>query len=119
MIAIREADTVPEETPVGEHNANLAEGMVRRVREQARVIINQIESGTGGKVQNNADIMQWAIRWAANLISNYQIGEDGKTAFERIKGRKCRSPLAMFGERIMYMELKDGKDETQNRQEID
>ena len=43
MISLREKETVPEETPVGEHNANIAEGMVRRVREQARVIISQIE----------------------------------------------------------------------------
>merc|ERR1711884_698717 len=50
MIALREPETIPEETPVGEPNANLAEGMVRRVREQARTIISQIESGAGGKV---------------------------------------------------------------------
>ena len=49
MIGSREAETVPEETPVGEHSANLAEGMVRRVREQARVIISQIESRVQGK----------------------------------------------------------------------
>ena len=111
MIAIREPETIPEETPVGEHDANLAEGMVRRVREQARTIISQLESGAGGKVRKDADIMQWAIRWAANLITNYQVGEDGKTAFERIKCRKCRSPLAQFGERVMYMQLNDGKDD--------
>ena len=111
IVSSREADTVPEETPVGEHDANLAEGMVRRVREQARAIISQLESGVGGKIRNDADIMQWAIRWAANLVHNYQVGEDGKTAFERIKGRRCRSPLAQFGERVMYMELRDCKDE--------
>ena len=47
MIAIREPETIPEETPVGEPNANLAEGMVRRVREQARTIISQMESVGG------------------------------------------------------------------------
>ena len=45
MISLREAETIPEETPVGEHNANLAEGMVRRVREQTRTIVSQLESG--------------------------------------------------------------------------
>ena len=75
------------------------------------MIISQIESGTGGKVQNNADIMQWAIKWAADLITNYQVGEDGKTAFERIKCRRCRAPLAQFGERVMYMQMNDGKDD--------
>ena len=62
IIALRERETVPEETPVGEHNANIAEGMVRRVREQARAIISQIESGVGGKINKDAAIMQWAIR---------------------------------------------------------
>ena len=52
MIAMREPETVPEETPVGEHNTNLAEGMVRRVREQARSIISQMESGVQGKMRN-------------------------------------------------------------------
>ena len=46
---LREAVTVPEETPVGEHNANIAEGLVRRVREQARVILSQVESGIKAK----------------------------------------------------------------------
>ena len=96
---------------MGEHNANLAEGMVRRVREQVRVLISQIESGVGGKISKDAVILQWAVNWAAKLISNYQVGEDGKTAFERMKGRKCRSPLAQFGEKVLYMEARDGKDE--------
>ena len=68
MIAIREPETIPEETPVGEHNANLAEGMVRRVREQARVIISRMESGAGGKISKDADILQWVIKLAADLI---------------------------------------------------
>ena len=88
MIALREPETIPEETPVGEPDANLAEGMVRRVREQARSIISQMESGAGGKINKDADIMQWAIRWAADLITNYQVGEDGRTALERIWCRK-------------------------------
>ena len=84
MISLREVETIPEETPVGEHNANLAEGMVRRVREQVRVLISQIESGVGGKISKDAVILQWAVNWAAKLISNYQVGEDGRTAFERM-----------------------------------
>ena len=85
--------------------------MVRRGREQTRTIVSQLESGVGGKIKKDAPIMQWAVNWAARLISNYQVGEDGKTAFERMKCRKCRTPLAQFGERVMYMEAEDGKDE--------
>ena len=48
------------------------------------------------------------------MIYFYQVGDDGRTAFERIKGRKCRSPIAIFGERVWYMELDDGKDKRPN-----
>merc|ERR1712026_168875 len=54
MIAIREPETIPEETLVGEPNANLADGLVRRVREQARSIISQMESGAEGKIDKDA-----------------------------------------------------------------
>jgi len=105
----RDAETVPEESPVGEHQANLAENAVRRVRDQTRSILSQLESDVGGKLKKDADAVQWAVRWAGMLISCYQVGEDGKTPYERIRGRRCKVPIAKFGERVLYKELEDGK----------
>ena len=53
--------------------------------------------------------MQWLIKWAANLVTNYQIGTDWKTAIERIRGWKIKTPIAKFGERVLFKELADWK----------
>ena len=105
------AETVPKETPVGEHQASLAEGAVRRVREQTRTRLSQLETKCGKKIDRSGPAMQWLVRWAAMLVSKFQVGEDGKTAFERIRGRKCTAPIAEFGERVWFKELEDGRGE--------
>ena len=38
------------------------------------------------------------VRWAADLISKYSIGYDGKSPYERIRGERSKVPIAMFGE---------------------
>ena len=43
------------------------------------------------------------------MVSLYQVGTDGKTAYQRVRGRSCKTPIAKFGERVLYKEMKDGK----------
>ena len=50
--------------------------------------------------------MAWMIRWAAELISKYAVGEDGKTPYERFRQEDCVTPLVAFGEIVMYLPLK-------------
>ena len=50
--------------------------------------------------------MSLMMRWAAELVTKYQTGKDGKTSHERIRGRACNKPLAIFGEKVLYLPLK-------------
>lgn len=50
--------------------------------------------------------MAWMARWAAELLSKYAPGDDGKTLFERIRQERCMVPLANFGEMVMYLPMK-------------
>ena len=54
------------------------------------------------------------IRWAAMLYSRYAAGRDGRTPYERRRGRPCRLPIVCFGEKVWYKELRVGK-ERQNK----
>ena len=54
-------------------------------------------------MRKDADIMQWAIKWAADLITNYQVGEDGRTAFERRRGHVFTVKGAPLAEHILYL----------------
>ena len=65
-----------------------------------------IESQTGEKISTDAIILQWLVRWAAMLHSRVRRGSDGKTAYERQKGRRCKMEVVPFGECVHYRKLK-------------
>ena len=97
---------VPERPPVGEHQSNGAiEEAGKTTREYARVLKLQLEDKAKMELQPSDKIIPWLIRWSAMLISRYAVGKDGRTPYERKRGRKCRTPACKFGEQIHYREL--------------
>ncbi len=51
-------------------------------------------------------------------MNRYQVGIDGKTAHERLRGRKFRRDIAVFGEGVLYpMSESVGKDKYNSRWE--
>ena len=95
---------------MGESESNgRVENAIRRVQEKVRVLCHQIECGIQGKIPDDAPVFAWMIRWAGELISKYAIGDDGKTAYERIRGEPCMVPVIPFGEAVMYLPLRIAK----------
>ena len=52
------------------------------------------------------------VQWAAMLLSKYEMGLDGRTPYERRRGRRCNMVVLPFGERVLYKirESKEKKD---------
>ena len=101
----------PEQPPPGESQANgRVEEAGKTVRGYVRVFKDMLESKAGQKIPTDAVILQWLVRWAAMLHSRYRVGADGKTAYERQRGRKCKQEVVPFGEKVYYRKLdQDGK----------
>ena len=59
---------------------------------------NRLEEKARSECNAGSLITQWMIRWAAMCVSRCTIGTDGKTAYERRRGRGCEIPVALFGE---------------------
>ena len=97
IVAVREAlarchggRVTPEQPPRGEHQANeLAEVTGRHVRDQARVMKLHLQARINRKIAHDEPIMPWLLRWAAMSLSRFGKGKDGKTPYERQRGRKC------------------------------
>ena len=53
------------------------------------------------------DVMQWLVRWSAMVQTRFKEGKDGKTAWERMKGKKCDLEVVPFGEKVWYKKLKE------------
>ena len=93
----RSHQSVPEHLPVGEHHSNgTVERAVRSVKDHVRTPKSALDSRLGRKVPSDATIVFWLIEYVGALLSRFAIGRDGKTAFQRMKGRKCPTLIAEF-----------------------
>ena len=100
-------EIVPINGPVGESACNgRVENAVNRVQEKMRALRHQLERGIGTSILEQSSIMAWMAKWAAEFISKYSPGDDGKTPYERIRQERCKVPLLPFGEFVMYLPMK-------------
>ena len=82
-------DIAFEHSPVAEHQSNgVAERTVKTVQGQVRTMKLALEARISEKVVETSDLIPWLIRRAAMLVNIGQRGDDGRTAWERVKGRK-------------------------------
>ena len=98
---------VPINRPVGGSECNgRVEDTIRRVQEKIRAFRHALDQGTREKVHENPPIMAWLVRWPAELLSKYYIGDDGIKFYETTRGNPCKTQLAPFGETSMHLHMK-------------
>ena len=102
---------IPEGPAKGEKAENgLIEEAGKTVREFVCTFISQIEYGIDDRLELDLDIIPWIVRWAAICYSRYAVGRDGRTAYERLRGRSCKAIVVPMGEKVWYKQLGDGGD---------
>ena len=95
---------MPEESPVEDHQANGdIENAIREIGKEIRTLKSATESKIGRRIASNHPILAWLPAHAAFLISRYAVGADGKTAYERSRGKKYKRELVPFAERIHFI----------------
>ena len=96
---------------MGEKQANgAAEEAGKTVREIMKVYKCAIEDGIKEALPDDAIILQWLARWSAMAYNRYQVGSDGKTAYQRQLGKPCREEVVSFGEKVLYKQLRRSGD---------
>ena len=94
---------IHESSPVGSSQSNgFIERAIQDEEGHIRTIKMDLESRIKGKIPSSHDIVPWLIEYAAVLINWGQVGADGKTAYERLKGKKASLPGLQFGERVLW-----------------
>ena len=101
----RPEKTILENSPVGDSRANgAAERAVQALAEQVRVLRRGLEQRLGLRLSGKHPVTAWLVEHAADVLSKYQVGDDGKTGYERWKGKPYRGEEIEFGEKIHYRE---------------
>lgn len=94
-------------SPVGELKCNgRVENAMRRVQENVRAFRHHVEWKIKAKIFDDAPVMSWVVRWAAELSSKYVVGEDGRTHYKRIRQDECVTFPVPSGEVVMYLQFK-------------
>ena len=99
-------EIVPEESKTGDKQASgSVESAVKETKRQCRAMRSALQERLGKEVSEKHHIFTWLGRHGNFLISRYRIGPDGRTPYERLKGKKWRRPMISFGERIWFRPL--------------
>ena len=98
-------EVILNEGPTGDKQANgLAEIAVRETKRQSRALFSELEERMG-KIEAYHPLLLWLSRHATFCLSRFKIGDDGKTPYTRLTGRKWKRPMVQFGERVWFRPL--------------
>ena len=54
-------------------------------------------------ISSKHPVLHWLISYATDQITRRQVGADGKTPHQRLKGRTFRKLLPVFAEHVLYL----------------
>ena len=61
-----------------------------------------LEDRWGVRIGARHSVVPWLVEYAAVLTNRFEVGKDGKTSFERNKGRAARTLGIEFGEAVLW-----------------
>ena len=101
--------TMVEKSPKYSHQSNgVAENAVRRIESLTRTYVYVLQRKLSYKVDSKSIILPWLVRHAAYVLSRYIKRDDGRSAWARLRGKECDSPLAQIGETVDFKVVRGG-----------
>ena len=95
--------TVLEESPVGSSGSNgVVERAVQGIEGQIRVILLALEERIGRQADPEEAIVSFIPEYAAYVVNLLEVGKDGKTSYERTRGKKATVVGLEFGEKLLW-----------------
>ena len=97
------ARTFYEVSLVGSSASNgVAERGVQTVEGQIRVLKDALEMRLEVQIPSNHNILSWLVEFAGTVVNRYEVGRDGKTPYERLRGKQSRLTGFEFGEKVNF-----------------
>jgi hypothetical protein len=98
-----QGQTLVELSPVKSSGSNgIVEKSVQEIEGQLRAILLALEARVGRELNAKEPIVTFMPEYSAYLLNRRDVGLDGKTAYERNKGKKASVLGLEFGEKLLY-----------------
>ena len=99
----KDTGTALENSRVGDSDSNgRIERAMREVKGLIRTLRCWVEMKTGCPVRLDSAIVPWIVRHAGYVITRCQVQTDGKTAMQKMKGRRVNVPWIPFAESVLF-----------------
>jgi hypothetical protein len=110
ILALKEAiarklpeGTISVESAAGESESNGSiENGVKLMKGMLRVHLLALEKKVGGRFPSTHPIVAWLVEHTSDVVSKYLQGADGRTAYERLYGKKVHEEALEFGEKVQW-----------------
>ena len=100
---------VIEHSPVHSSQSNgVVERGIQAVQGMVRTLRSAIEDRWGVKLEADHVVWAWLVEYAGWLLTRCEVGRDGKTAYERIKGKRAKLHGMEFGEGVLWKRRREG-----------
>jgi hypothetical protein len=94
---------IVEQSPVGSSQSNgIAERAILSVQQQVRVLKCALETRWKVDIHSKHPVMPWLIEYASYLLNRFEVGRDGRTSYERCKGKPSKTLGFEFGESVLW-----------------
>ena len=99
----RTAASQLEHSPVEEHESNgVAERAVQMHEGMTRTMKLALEERLKVKIPSIHPIMTWLVQHGADTLTKFVVGSDGRTGYERAKGKTYKGECVEFGSCVFH-----------------
>ncbi len=99
----RESETIIENSKVKDSQSN---GTIERAVQEhegiTRTMKLALERRLGKRIRSTHPVTSWLIEHAAATYNRYHVGPDGRTPYERIRGKKYKGEMTEFGQKVYH-----------------
>ena len=96
-----------EVSPVDSHRSNgTIERAIQAMGGMVRTLKLALEKAFQWTIDPQSPIMHWLVLFAGYCLTRYEVGSDGRTPYERSKGKRFRTGLPTLGEKVFYRPIR-------------
>ena len=100
---------IVENSPVYSSKSNgCVERGIQTVQGMIRTLRSALEARWCVKLPTDHAVWSWIAEYAAHLVNRGEVGHDGKTPYERLKGKPGRTQGMEFGEGVLWKRKAEG-----------
>jgi len=100
---------ITEFSPVKSSASNgVVERGIQSAQGQIRVLKDALEDRWKREIAAVECIVPWIVEWSAHVLNRFEVGKDGRTPFERCKGKRAKHLGIEFGEAVLWRKKPPG-----------